>query len=102
MENEQWKIKNRKLSIVNCQLSIINYQLSIMNVTQLRQKIDHQLNNLSPQWLILISNFLDSIQTLTKKGETLDIQPTVIKRNKQAQDLLKYANTWQGDDLMDN
>ena len=102
MENEQWKIKNRKPSVVNCQLSIINYQLSIMNVTQLRQKIDHQLNNLSPQWLILISNFLDSIQTLTKKGETLDIQPTVIKRNKQAQDLLKYANTWQGDDLMDN
>ena len=72
-----------------------------MNTTQLRQKIDHQLNNLSPQWLILISNFLDSIQTLTKKGETLDIQPTVIKRNKQAQDLLKYANTWQGDDLED-
>ena len=39
-----------------------------MNMVQLRQKIDHQLNSLSPQWLVLISNFLDSIQTLTLSG----------------------------------
>ncbi|MDG2991088.1 hypothetical protein L3556_09140 [Candidatus Synechococcus calcipolaris G9] len=52
-----------------------------MNVAQLRQKIDYQLNNLSPQWLILISNFLDSIQSLTSKGEIPDIQPTAIKRD---------------------
>ena len=72
-----------------------------MNVTQLRQKIDHQLNSLSPQWLVLISNFLDSIQTLAQKEKTPNIPSTVIKRNKNAQDLLKYANTWQGNDLED-
>ncbi len=70
-----------------------------MNAAQLRQKIDHQLNNLSPQWLVLISNFLDSIQALTRKEGIPDIQPTAIKRNKHAQDLLKHANTWQGNDL---
>jgi len=70
-----------------------------MNMTQLRQKIDHQLNNLSPQWLVLISNFLDSIQTLTLTNELPKLEPTAIKRHKNAQDLLKYANTWQGDDL---
>ena len=70
-----------------------------MNMTQLRQKIDHQLNSLSPQWLVLISNFLDSIQTLTNAGEFPDTELTSIKRNKHAQDLLKYANTWNGNDL---
>lgn len=70
-----------------------------MNTTQLRQKIDHQLNSLSPQWLILISNFLDSIQALTLKNDLPKPELTAIKRNKHAQDLLKYANTWQGDDL---
>lgn len=70
-----------------------------MNVTQLRQKVDHQLNSLPPQWLVLISNFLDSLQALTT-GETIpDPQPTAIKRGKHAQDLLKHAHTWQGDDL---
>jgi hypothetical protein len=70
-----------------------------MNMVQLRQKIDHQLNSLSPQWLVLISNFLDSIQTLTTKSEFPTLEQNILKRNKQAQDLLKYANTWQGDDI---
>jgi len=70
-----------------------------MNQAQLRRKINHQIDSLSPQWLILISNFLDSIQTLTNSVELPELQPTVIKRNKSAQDLLKHVNTWQGDDL---
>lgn len=70
-----------------------------MNMIQLRQKIDHQLNSLSPQWLVLISNFLDSIQTLTTKSELPTSEQSIIKRNKQAKDLLKYANSWQGDDI---
>ena len=70
-----------------------------MNMIQLRQKIDHQLNSLSPQWLVLISNFLDSIQTLTTKSEPPTLEQNILKRNKQAQDLLQYANTWQGDDI---
>ena len=70
-----------------------------MNVTQLRQKIDHQLNSLPPQWLVHISNFLDSLQALTTGAEIPDTQPTAIRRDKHAQDLLKHAHTWQGDDL---
>ncbi len=70
-----------------------------MNMIQIRQKIDHQLNRLSLQWLVLISNFLDSIQTLTTKNEPQNLEQGIIKRNKQAQDLLQYANTWQGDDI---
>lgn len=70
-----------------------------MNTAQLRQKIDHQLNSLSPKWLVLVSTFLDSIQTLTTKNETSSIEQIAIKRNKNAQDLLKYANTWQGNDI---
>ena len=70
-----------------------------MNLTQLRRKIDHQIDSLSPQWLILISKFLDSIQTLTNSDELLGIEKTAVKRNKHAQDLLKHVNTWQGDDL---
>jgi predicted nucleic acid-binding Zn ribbon protein len=70
-----------------------------MNTAQLRQKIDHQLNSLSPQWLVLVSTFLDSIQTLTTKNKASSVEQIAIKRNKHAQDLLKYANTWQGNDI---
>lgn len=70
-----------------------------MDMTELRQKIDRQLNSLPPQWLVLIGNFLDSLQALTTSETIPDLQPTAIKRGKHAQDLLKHAHTWQGDDL---
>ncbi|MGB7443331.1 MAG: hypothetical protein WA919_19870 [Coleofasciculaceae cyanobacterium] len=72
-----------------------------MNISQLRQKIDSQLNTLSPEWLALISSFLDSIQTMKSGDSSSVVKQASIKRGKQAQDLLKYANTWQGDDLED-
>lgn len=71
-----------------------------MNASQLRQKIDSQLSLLSPGWLVVISNFLKLVQVFAGKSQTLPVTPmTVIKRDRCAQDLLKYANTWQGDDL---
>ena len=71
-----------------------------MNVTQLRQKIDSQLNTLSLKWLLIISNFVDSIQTLAASDiDPLVVERNVIRRNKAAKSLLKHANTWQGDDL---
>ena len=70
-----------------------------MNVTQLRQKIDSQLNTLSPKWLLIISNFIDSIQALTIRDDQSAANQNVIKRSKKAKDILKHTNTWQGDDL---
>ena len=111
-----------------------------MNRFQLLQKIESQLNRLSPEKLALVSDFLDSIQsventdssTLTEEqksrlewqkfidetygslaDENLERPPQLlentdlsslhklppIKRGKTAKDLLKFAGTWQGDDL---
>lgn len=72
-----------------------------MNQSQLRQKIESQLDQLSPDRLALVSGFLDSIQTATPTDSTTLRKLSPIKRNKQAKDLLKHAKTWQGDDLED-
>jgi hypothetical protein len=70
-----------------------------MNPVQLRQKIVTQIDRLSPERLALVSEFLDSLQSL----ESIDSSPVrklpPIKRGNTAQDLLKFAATWQGDDL---
>ncbi|CAD5920844.1 hypothetical protein PCC9214_00648 [Planktothrix tepida] len=72
-----------------------------MNTVQLRQKIESQLNQLSPERLTLVSEFLDSIQ-LAETIESSSLRKlSPIKRGKTAKDLLKFAQTWQGDDLED-
>jgi len=70
-----------------------------MNTSQLRQKIETQLDHLSPEKLDLVSNFLDSIQKTETKESSLLRQLSPIKRGKSAKDLLKYAATWKGNDL---
>ncbi len=71
-----------------------------MNQSQLRQKINSQLDRLSPDRLALVSSFLDSIQSATPDSPTRrKLSP--IKRGKQAKDLLKHPKNWQGDDLED-
>jgi hypothetical protein len=70
-----------------------------MNQSQLRQKIESQLDQLSPDRLSLVSSFLDSLQTTTPQAPSSLRKLPPIKKGKRAQDLLKYANTWQGDDL---
>jgi hypothetical protein len=91
MENGEWKIDDEQ----NKRLGEIT-----MNQSRLRQKIESQLDQLSPDKLTLVSSFLDSIQTATPDSPTLrKLLP--IKRGKQAKDLLKHTKTWQGDDLED-
>jgi len=70
-----------------------------MNTSQLRQKIETQLNHLSPEKLDLVSNFLDSIQKTETKESSLLRQLSPIKRGKTAKDLLKHAAIWKGNDL---
>jgi hypothetical protein len=70
-----------------------------MNQSQLRQKIESQLDQLSPERLALVSSFLDSLQITAPENSSLPRKLSPIKRGKHAQDLLKHINTWQGDDL---
>ncbi|MBD2603315.1 hypothetical protein H6G81_01925 [Scytonema hofmannii FACHB-248] len=70
-----------------------------MTYAELRQKIEQQLAQLPPDQLFQVSDFLDSLQN---KGSTSDrtlrrLPP--IKRGSKAVDLLKFAGTWQGNDL---
>ncbi len=70
-----------------------------MNNSELRQKIDNQLNKLSPEILEIVSNFLDSIQISKPKDTSLLRKLPPIKRGKKAQDLLKHTKKWQGEDI---
>ena len=70
-----------------------------MNTFQLRQKIDSQLSELSPERLALVSDFLDSIQSAENIDSSSLRKLPPIKRGKTAKDLLKLAGTWQGNDL---
>ncbi|GAB4294462.1 MAG: hypothetical protein Fur0025_31160 [Oscillatoriaceae cyanobacterium] len=70
-----------------------------MNTAQLRQKVASQLNNLSPERLALVSEFLDSLEAAeTTQASSLRKLPP-LKRGKTAKNFLKFAGTWQGDDL---
>ncbi|ELR96263.1 hypothetical protein [Gloeocapsa sp. PCC 73106] len=71
-----------------------------MTFLEIRQKIEQQLTQLPPDQLSLVSDFLESLQL---KNDIVN-QPslrrlTPIKRGNKAGDLLKFAGTWQGDDL---
>ncbi|NMG58864.1 hypothetical protein E1H12_10110 [Geitlerinema sp. P-1104] len=70
-----------------------------MNTTELRQKVAKQLNNLSPERLALVSEFIDSLEAAepTQASSFRKLPP--LERGKTAKDLLEVAGTWQGDDL---
>ncbi len=76
------------------------YRFTFMTYLELRQKIEQQLDQLPPDQLTQVSNFLDSLQN---KGTTVSQRPlrrlAPIKRGTKAGDLLKFAGTWQGNDL---
>lgn len=71
-----------------------------MTYLELRQKIERQLAQLPPDRLSLVSDFLDSLQS---KNTGVSQRPlrrlAPIKRGTKASDLLKFAGTWQGEDL---
>ncbi len=70
-----------------------------MNKLKLRQKIESQLNEISPERLTLVSDFLDSIQQTENINSFSLCKLPPIKRGKTAKDVVKFAATWQGDDL---
>jgi hypothetical protein len=70
-----------------------------MTYLELRQKIEQQLAQLPPDQLSLVSDFIDSLQNKRSNSyRTLRRLPP-IKRGSKAIDLLKFAGTWQGNDL---
>ncbi|MBP0013307.1 MAG: hypothetical protein J7545_09705 [Roseofilum sp. SBFL] len=70
-----------------------------MNSVNLRQKIILQLNQLSPDRLALVSDFIESIQALENSEPSSLRKFPPIKRGKTAADLVKFAASWEGDDL---
>ena len=70
-----------------------------MTYLELRQKIEQQLAQLPPDQLSLVSDFLDSLQTRRSTGHRVLRRLSPIKRGSKAVDLLKFAGTWQGNDL---
>ena len=70
-----------------------------MNNSELRQKIESQLDKLTPERLKLVSNFLDSIQTPKPIDSPSLRKLAPIKRGKTAQDLLKHTGKWLGEDI---
>lgn len=70
-----------------------------MTYLELRQKIEQQLAQLPPDQLSLVSDFLTSLQNRNSTGHRTLRQLPPIKRGIKAVDLLKFAGTWQGNDL---
>jgi hypothetical protein len=71
-----------------------------MTYLELRQKIERQLAQLPPERLSQVSDFLDSLQSQNTSVSKLPLrQLAPIKRGTKAINLLKFAGTWQGEDL---
>lgn len=70
-----------------------------MTYPELRQKIEQQLAQLPPDQLFLVSDFLDSLQNKESTSDRAVRRLAPIKRGSKAVDLLKFAGTWQGNDL---
>ncbi|HEY9703652.1 MAG TPA: hypothetical protein V6C58_14480 [Allocoleopsis sp.] len=72
-----------------------------MTNLELQEKIKKQISRIPPEKLPIILNFLDSIQDKSTVNQPQLQRISPIKRGKKAEDLLRYAGTWQGDDLED-
>ncbi len=70
-----------------------------MTYTELKQKVEQQLTQLSPNELSLVSNFLDSLQDKSPDNKRSLRRMAPLTRGMKPGDLLKFAGTWQGDDL---
>jgi hypothetical protein len=78
-----------------------------MTELELRQKIDRQLGQLALNQLAIVSAFLDSLPSedpiLFWERSAIAQRPLrrlkPVKRAAKAIDLLKFAGTWQGNDL---
>ncbi len=70
-----------------------------MTYPELRQKIEQQLAQLPPDQLSIVSDFLDSLQVKSTTNQHPLRRLAPIKRGTKAGDLLKFAGTWQGNDM---
>ncbi|MDF5723871.1 MAG: hypothetical protein PUP91_26090 [Rhizonema sp. PD37] len=70
-----------------------------MTYLEMRQKIAQQLAKLPPDQLSIVSDFLDSLQSKSIISQRPLRRLPPIKRGTKAGDLLKFAGTWQGNDL---
>ena len=70
-----------------------------MTYSELREKVEQQIAQLPLERLFLVSSFIDSIESKEDASNKQFRHIPPLKRNKKASDLLRYAGTWQGDDL---
>lgn len=70
-----------------------------MTYSELREKVEQQISQLTLERLFWVSSFIDSIES---KGDMSNRQLRRIpplKRNTKVSDLLRHVGTWQDDDL---
>ncbi len=86
-----------------------------MNTFEIRQQISQSLEDISPEYLALVADFVQFLKykqrqaTANTESEpspvTLDKPGTIISnsspplRGSTAKDLLEFAGTWEGDDI---
>jgi hypothetical protein len=86
-----------------------------MNTIELRDQITQWLNQLSPEHLVLVANFVDFLNQKQQQGVviaqshlTLEIQSGMLApvpmvnsgmSSSKLGDLLEFAGSWEGDDL---
>lgn len=81
-----------------------------MNTFEIRQQITQSLENISPESLALVADFIESLQykqhqatteTKTDSSETSPVKTTDTPTlsGTTLDDLLKFAGTWEGDDI---
>jgi len=70
-----------------------------LTYSELREKVEHQIAQLPPDRLFLVSSFIDLIEAKDNANNKQFRRISPLKRNKKASDLLRHARTWQGDDL---
>ncbi|MCY7390908.1 MAG: hypothetical protein LH647_05225 [Leptolyngbyaceae cyanobacterium CAN_BIN12] len=70
-----------------------------MTYLELRQKIEQQLAQLPTDQLFRVSELLDSLQNKEGSSDRALRRLAPIKRGSKAVDFLKFAGTWQGNDL---
>jgi hypothetical protein len=73
----------------------------IMNTAQLRQQINHQLDQLSSDRLRLVADFIGYLAQKEQHQNTVSsgTQPATNYRPSSGKPLLSHTETWAGDDF---
>jgi hypothetical protein len=71
-----------------------------MTITEVRQKLQQQIEQLPSEQLALVLQFLESLPVQTSTEQDPSSEEPALAGSTVA-DLLKFAGTWQGDDFED-